>query len=101
MFFRKKKYPASVLVFPFEYPAHIKNLDSFFLGDIIICPEILENEIPVFNTTLKEHWVHIVIHAFLHLLKYDHIVYEDLRVMEHIEIKIIKKIGYSNPYEKN
>jgi len=40
----------------------------------------------------------MVIHGVLHLLGYDHIEEEEAEKMEDIEVKLLAKLGYANPY---
>lgn len=95
--YRKINKTTNVLAFPSDLPAHIA-LDSPFLGDVIICPEVLLEESVQLKKTLKEHWALIVIHGVLHLLGYDHIEEEDAAVMQGLEIHLLAELGYSNPY---
>ena len=48
---------------------------------------------------LVTHWAHLVIHGTLHLLGYDHMLEAEAEIMENIEITLLKKLGYGNPYE--
>lgn len=49
---------------------------------------------------INEHWAHIIIHGGLHLMGYNHIKNKEANTMENLEIKILKKMGYKNPYIK-
>ncbi|MCR3754767.1 MAG: endoribonuclease YbeY [Candidatus Westeberhardia cardiocondylae] len=98
MMFCNKRYSTNILVFPFEYPKNIEKRYKIFLGDIVICPVVLENEIKKEKKLLAEHWVHMVVHSALHLVKYDHVSDIDACVMRNLEIKIMQKLGYMNPY---
>lgn len=81
--------------FPFECPDVI---DLPLLGDLIICDEIVRNEAKVQEKTYKEHFAHLIVHGCLHLLGYDHIEAKDAAKMEPLEVKIITKLGYPDPY---
>lgn len=86
-----KNFPTNVLSFPFSPPL---NIQSSFLGDIVICRKIIEYESKKSNIFTYAHWAHMVIHGVLHLLGYDHIFEKDTILMEQIEKNIMKKIGY-------
>ncbi len=85
----------NILSFPFEAPDYIPlNL----LGDLVICHPIIEKEARLQNKNITAHWAHIIIHGMLHLLGYDHIKDHEAEVMETIEIEILFKLGFDNPY---
>lgn len=88
--FRLKKGPTNVLSFPFEKP---------YLGDIVICSEVVKKEARDQNKSLTAHFAHMVIHGTLHLLGYDHVKEKDAVKMEKLEIKILKNLGFPNPYK--
>lgn len=93
--YRHKDCPTNILSFPFECPDVI---DLPLLGDLIICDEIVRNEAKVQEKTYKEHFAHLIVHGCLHLLGYDHIEAKDAAKMEPLEVKIITKLGYPDPY---
>src|SRR5215216_3686297 len=68
--YRQQHKPTNVLAFPSTLPDYV-SLEYPYLGDIIICPKILEQESQDSHTPLEAHWAHIVIHGVLHLLGYD------------------------------
>lgn len=95
--YRKQNKTTNVLAFPADLPSHIE-LECPFLGDVLICPEVLLAESQQLHKSLKEHWSLILIHGVLHLLGFDHIKEEDAQVMQGIEIKLLAELGYANPY---
>ncbi len=98
--FRKKTGPTNVLSFPNEIPKKfLAQINYPFLGDIIICPDVLEKEAKEQEKTIHAHWAHIVIHGVLHLLGYDHIQEDEEKIMQSLEIDLLKKINFDNPYE--
>jgi probable rRNA maturation factor len=98
--YRKQNKPTNVLSFPAVIPAHIK-LDYPFLGDIIICPQVLQTESVAQNININDHWAHIVIHGVLHLMGYDHIYEDDTILMQSLEIKLLHKLKINNPYQED
>lgn len=66
---REKDSPTNVLTFPFIIPI-LKSLPMH--TDIIICLELLKNESILLKKNIKDYWVYIMIHSFLHLIGYDH-----------------------------
>ncbi len=89
--YRGKNKPTNVLSFP-------ASLEEGELGDIILAFETIEKEAIEQKKTFRNHTKHLLVHGFLHLLGYDHIEDKQAEVMEKIEIKILKKLGISNPY---
>ncbi|SNC59015.1 rRNA maturation RNase YbeY [Sodalis endosymbiont of Henestaris halophilus] len=93
--YRGKDRPTNVLSFPFAVPPW---LELSLLGDLIICCQIVELEAMQQKKALEAHWAHIVIHGSLHLLGYDHMLNKKTIEMELLEIDIMRKLGYPNPY---
>lgn len=98
--YREKDKPTNVLSFPmWENMAEIPNgAGSIPLGDIIIAFETIRREAIEQEKTLADHFTHMLIHGFLHLLGYDHMNEADANAMESLEIKILKKLDIKNPY---
>jgi len=93
--YRGKNKATNVLSFPFEVP---EGIPLNLLGDLVICAEIVAREAEQQHKTQTEHWAHMVIHGCLHLLGYDHIEENDAVQMENLEIDILAKLGFNNPY---
>lgn len=85
--YRHKKGPTNVLSFPFKTS-----------GDIVICAPLVAKEAKSQGKSLSAHWSHLVIHGILHLLGYDHIKKQDAVIMEKLEVQILAKLGFKNPY---
>lgn len=96
-YYRKQNKPTNVLAFPANLPEGI-TLDIPLLGDVIICPAVLQQESIALNKSLTAHWALIVIHGVLHLLGYDHIEDADATVMQALEIQLLAELGFDNPY---
>ena len=96
--YRKMNKATNVLAFPASYPEEIE-LDVPLLGDVVICPEILLEESQSLNKPLIAHWAHIVIHGILHLLGYDHIDENDAKIMQALEIQLLERLGFDDPYD--
>ena len=68
------------------------------LGDIAIAYDTCAAEAEAAGLSLAQHTTHLIVHATLHLLGYDHVRDEDATLMERIEIEILGKLGVPNPY---
>lgn len=98
--YRGKDKPTNVLSFPSDLPDEMAAiLDSFPIGDLVICiPVVLQEAIDQQKTPM-EHFTHMLVHGTLHLMGYDHETSEqDAEEMEALEIEILKKLGFDNPY---
>lgn len=95
--YRHKTYATNVLSFPFDTPKEIED-EIPFLGDIVICAEVVNQEALQQNKSKEAHWAHMIIHGTLHLLGYDHETDADAAIMEPKEIAILQSLGFSNPY---
>ena len=104
--FRDKPAPTNVLSWPSEergatlpggIPLPPEGPDPE-LGDIAIAYETCQREAREAGKPFADHVTHLVIHATLHLLGYDHIRDEDATLMERTEVEILGKLGLPDPY---
>ncbi len=68
------------------------------VGDIVLCAPVIAREAREQDKPLKAHWAHMVVHGCLHLLGYDHERRPDADEMERRERKILKGLGFPDPY---
>lgn len=68
------------------------------LGDIILARETLEREAAELQKPFTEHFTHLVVHGFLHILGFDHATEADALVMEGLETQILESLGIADPY---
>lgn len=69
------------------------------LGDIAIAYDTCAREAMAGGKPLTDHVTHLIVHAVLHLLGYDHENDPDATLMEGIEREILGKMGLPDPYE--
>lgn len=98
--YRHKDKPTNVLSFPSDLPDEMAAvLDSFPIGDLVICIPVVLQEAKEQNKTPIAHFTHMLVHGILHLMGYDHETSEeDAEEMEALEIEILAKLGLNNPY---
>ncbi|MDQ2066066.1 rRNA maturation RNase YbeY [Xinfangfangia sp. CPCC 101601] len=108
--FRGKPTPTNVLSWPSEEraaevigeeperpePGEVDDPEE--LGDIAIAYETCAREAEEQGKPMADHVTHLIIHAVLHLLGYDHIEDEDATLMEAHEVRILASMGLSDPY---
>ena len=93
--FRKINLPTNVL----SFPSFIERNKKIFLGDIIFSAETIFKEAKRDKKSCNNHLIHLFIHGFLHLLGYDHQTEDNAKIMEGLEIKILKTLKIDNPYQ--
>jgi len=98
--YRQKDKPTNVLSFPSELPDEMAEfLDAFPIGDLVICIPVVLREANEQGKAPLTHFTHMLVHGTLHLMGYDHETSdEDAEEMEGIEIEILDKLGFENPY---
>lgn len=102
--FRGKNKPTNVLSFPdmeinwrdiVEFPV---DNEYMYLGDVAFGYQIIADEALDKGISFEDHFKHLLIHAILHLIGYDHIEDDDAQVMEALEVDILKHFGIASPY---
>lgn len=93
--FRHKGYVPDVLTFPLWE----QDGPRVYAGDILLCWPILPEAAQQRGKPLKAHVQHLVVHSLLHLAGEDHETPAQATRMEAQEIRILKQLGWGNPYE--
>lgn len=105
--FRGQAKPTNVLSWPSAERAASKDGDAPMLpfvkrdselGAIAISYDTCACEAVQARKPLADHLMHLVVHATLHLLGYDHQRDQDATLMERIEVRTLGKLGVDNPY---
>ncbi len=108
--FRGKPQPTNVLSWPSEergaaragampeLPLPDPSGEVTELGDIAIAHDICASEAAAAGRSLQHHTLHLVVHAVLHLLGFDHERDADAALMEGIERAVLGKLGLEDPY---
>jgi probable rRNA maturation factor len=100
--YRGKAYATNILSFPFEAPPPELMgelaMEVAHLGDLVLCQVVLNNEAIQQHKTLLQHWAHLLVHGVLHLQGFNHISETEAEQMEALEIMILGKLGFDNPY---
>ncbi|WP_019139464.1 rRNA maturation RNase YbeY [Noviherbaspirillum massiliense] len=92
--YRGKDYATNVLTF-----AYTEDEDSEVTqADIILCTDVLQREATEQGKPLEAHAAHLVVHGVLHAQGYDHEDEDEAAEMEGLEVDILEKLGFANPY---
>ena len=83
--YRKRNYATNVL--------------TFSTGDIVLCAPVIRREAKQQGKSLREHYAHLVVHGALHSRGYDHEKKRDAARMEAREVRILRRLGFGNPYD--
>lgn len=92
--YRRKDYATNVL----SFPGADESFDTGLLGDIVICPAVVEREALEQHKALEAHWSHMVVHGVLHLCGHEHDTDAGARRMESREKRILAGFGFPDPY---
>lgn len=89
--FRGMDRSTNVLAFPM--PKEKKSFPTNILGDIVISVESAGREAQESQCSLEERISQLLVHGFLHLRGYDHVLQKDETLMREKEKKLWNKIG--------
>ena len=89
--------PTNVLSFP---AAPRRPGEAPTLGDITLAYETLAREAEDLGVSLADHYRHLLVHGFLHLIGYDHETDAEAERMEALETRILTRLGVADPYAR-
>ena len=95
--YRGMDKPTNVLSFPAAEAGQLPG-EPRHLGDIILAAETVRREAAAEGKPPRHHLQHLVVHGLLHLLGYEHESETQARVMEALEVEILRQIGVPDPY---
>ena len=72
--------------------------EARLLGDIVLAFETVAREAEEEGKPLADHYRHLVVHGFLHLVGFDHENDADAEIMEAMEMRILARLGVPDPY---
>lgn len=94
----KKNKDCNVLSFPLGFKL---DTGQIILGDIVLCPMVVNHESKLFNIKYDNRWAHMIIHSMLHLQGFTHNTKNTQTIMENKEKKYLAALGYPNPYNED
>lgn len=90
--FRSKDYATNVLTFDYDHGPQLE-------ADLVLCAPVVEREAQDQNKDLQAHYAHLLVHGALHAQGYDHENAKEASQMESLEVRILQRLGFENPYE--
>ena len=86
--FRKKDYATNVLSFSYGERR----------GDLVLCHPVVAREAREQDKSVAAHYAHLVVHGMLHLRGLDHADRRGAARMEGEEARILRRLGFPDPY---
>ena len=90
--FRGKDYATNVLTFAYGKE------NGLLGGDIVLCAPVVAREAAEQGKSLLAHYAHLTVHGVLHMQGLDHETAADARIMESLEVEIMRGLRFNNPY---
>ena len=98
--YRGQDHATNVLTFP--YPEAGRDIKGATrggkAGDIVLCAPVIAREARAQGKPLRAHFAHLLVHGLLHLRGHDHVRRDKARAMEALEIEILRRLGFADPY---
>jgi probable rRNA maturation factor len=85
--YRRRDRATNVLSFPYGPE-----------GDLVLCHPVVAREARAQGKTVRAHYAHLVVHGVLHLRGYAHDDKASARRMEAREVRILRRLGFADPY---
>lgn len=94
--YRNKNQPTNILSFPAE--DEVMPGIPRLLGDVVLAFETMHLEAVAQEKTFADHFQHLFVHGFLHLLGHDHQDETEAAFMAALEIDFLSSLGIADPY---
>jgi probable rRNA maturation factor len=94
--FRNKKSATDVL----SFPAYTKKffpvpMQEKIVGELFLCPLHIRKQAQRYGVTFKNELVRMLIHGFLHLAGYDHVVEKEASSMFSLQERLVEKVYHT------
>ena len=89
--YRNKDYATNVLTFDYAH-------EPVAQADLVICTDVLVREAAEQKKSFRSHLAHLLIHGVLHAQGWDHMTDEEAEEMEALETRLMKSLGFADPY---
>jgi probable rRNA maturation factor len=94
---REKDKPTNILSFPTRAIAPGERPGPL-IGDLVLARQTCLAEADAEGKTVADHFTHLVVHGFLHLLGHDHLDDDEAEAMERLEVEILSDLSIGDPY---
>ena len=103
--YRDKSGATNILSFPsaalsVKAPAELVAAwrEELGLGDLVLCWPVVQAEAAAQRKSVVAHTAHLLVHGTLHLLGYDHLKPREAQQMEALEVGVLQRLGFADPY---
>jgi probable rRNA maturation factor len=101
--FRRRDYATNVLSFAYAPEGRARAAarparGGAVRGDIVLCLPVIRREARAQGKTLAAHCAHLVVHGVLHLRGMRHARAREAARMERAEIRVLRRLGFADPY---
>jgi probable rRNA maturation factor len=93
--FRGRDNPTNVISIEYRDDREQFNILN---GELYICDSVIIKEAASQKKDILSPYIHMIIHGVLHIQGLDHIKDKDALYMESLEVELMSKCGFSNPY---
>jgi|SRR5690242_106419 len=81
-----------------DYATNVLSFADGRHGDIVLCHPVIVREARTQGKSVRAHYAHLVVHGVLHVRGYDHDDKASARRMEAREIRVLRRLGFADPY---
>lgn len=96
--YRQTDSATNVLAFAGPETTAVPAGEALELGDLVICLPVVYAEAQTQHKRPLAHMAHLVVHGTLHLLGFDHDDDDTAEQMEQLETRIMRRLGFPDPY---
>ena len=91
--YRGGDHATNVLTFDYER-------EPVVVADLILCAPVVAGEARRQRLPLQAHYAHLLVHGTLHAQGFDHLDDAQAEVMEAEESRILRALGFKDPYRR-
>ena len=91
--YRDGDHATNVLTFDYAH-------EPVVTADLVLCAPVIEAEALELGISLEAHYAHLLVHGTLHAQGFDHLQDEEASRMEAQETRVLKELGFADPYSR-
>jgi probable rRNA maturation factor len=91
--YRGQDHATNVLTFAYRH-------EPVVLADLVLCAPVLADEARTQGIDLAAHYAHLLLHGALHAQGHDHERPVEARRMQQLESRLMRSLGFGDPYAR-